>query len=210
MKLKDIVPYCLTYAKKSGNDAYAYDVKYYWIINGLTYTIDSLESKGSDLTDGLFNYKLHFDSVNYIHLSRYDFVNPNETQRRYDPKDNYLVLSLDNEITIFDKFIMVHKTKPETTEDEANIFCKQNYYIANGHSASIQNYTIGLFHTDPILGGMATNLRLLFKDSIALSVPSKPTQLTLEQKLDDLVDEIMKDSRSMAIKKLKRMLNERL
>ena len=148
--------------------------------------------------------------MNYIHLSRYNFVNPNETQREYDPKDNYLVLSLDNEITIFDKFIMVHKTRPETTEDEANIFCRQNYYIANGHSASIQNYTIGLFHTDPILGGMATNLRLLFKDLIALSVPSKPTELTLEQKLDDLVDEIMKDSRSMAIKKLKRMLNERL
>lgn len=209
MKLKDIVPYCLEYAKKPGNGT-CYEVKYYWIVNGLTYTIDSLETLGSDFTDGLFNYELHFDSVNYIHLSRYNFVNPNETQREYDPKDNYLVLSLDNEITIFDKFIMVHKTRPETTEDEANIFCRQNYYIANGHSASIQNYTIGLFHTDPILGGMATNLRLLFKDLIALSVPSKPTELTLEQKLDDLVDEIMKDSRSMAIKKLKRMLNERL
>lgn len=207
MKLKDIVPYCLGYAKKPGNSIY--EVKYYWIINGLTYTIDSLETLGSDFTDGLFNYELHFDSVNYIHLSRYNFINPNETQRQYDPKDNHLVLSLDNEITIFDKFIMVHKIRPETTEDEANIFCKQNYYIANGHSASIQNYTIGLFHTDPI-GGMATDLRTVFKDLIVPPVQPKPAELTLDDRVDDLIDELMKDSKTMAIKKLKRMLNERL
>lgn len=204
MKLKDIVPYCLN--AKNG----IFEKKYYWIVNGLTYTIDSLETLGSDFTDGLFNYELHFDSVNYIHLSRYNFVNPNETQRRYDPKDNYLVLSLDNEITIFDKFIMVHKTKPETTEDEANILCKQNYYIANGHSASIQNYTIGFFHTDPVIGGMATNLRTVFKDLISPPVPPKPAELTLDEKVDDLIDELMKNSKTMAIKKLKRMLNERL
>ena len=207
MKLKDIVPYCLDHAKKPGNSTY--EVKYYWIVNGLTYTIDSLETLGSEFTDGLFNYDLHFDSVNYIHLSRYNFVNPNETQRKYDPKDNYLVLSLDNEITIFDKFIMVHKIRPETTEDEANVFWKQNYYIANGHSASIQNYTIGLFHTDPICG-MATNLRTVFKDLIVPPVPSKPAELTLDEKVDDLIEELMKDSKTMAIKKLKRMLNERL
>jgi hypothetical protein len=34
--------------------------------------------------------------------------------------------------------------------------------------------------------------------------------MTLEQKVDSLIDELMKDSRTMAIKKLKRMLNERL
>ena len=38
------------------------------------------ETKGSDFTDGLFNYEQHFDSVNYIYLSRYNFINPNETQ----------------------------------------------------------------------------------------------------------------------------------
>lgn len=207
MKLKDIVPYCLEYAKKPGNGIY--EVKYYWIINGLTYTIDSLETKGSDFTDGLFNYEQHFDSVNYIHLSRYNFVNANETQRKYDPKYNYLVLSLDNEITIFDKFIMVHKIRPETTEDEANILCKQNYYIANGHSASIQNYTIGLFH--PITHCMMVDLRTtIFKDLISPPVPPKPAESTLDEKVDDLIDELMKDSKTMAIKKLKRMLNERL
>ena len=204
MKLKDIVPYCLN--AKNG----IFEKKYYWIVNGLTYTIDSLETLGSDFTDGLFNYELHFDSVNYIHLSRYNFVNSNETQRKYDPKDNYLVLSLDNEITIFDKFIMVHKTRPETTEDEANIFCKQNYFITNNHSASIQNYTIGLFHTDPVLGGMATNLRTVFKDLISPPVSPKPAEFTLDDRVDDLINELMKDSKTMAIKKLKRMLNERL
>ena len=208
MKLKDIVPYCLNYSKKPSNGTY--EVKYYWIINGLTYTIDSLETLGSEFTDGLFNYELHFDSVNYIHLSRYNFVNTNENQRKYDTKDNYLVLSLDNEITIFDKFIMVHKIRPETTEDEANILCKQNYYIANGHSASIQNYTIGFFHTDPVIGGMATNLRTVFKDLISPPAPPKPAELTLDEKVDDLIDELMKNSKTMAIKKLKRMLNERL
>jgi hypothetical protein len=207
MKLKDIVPCCLTYAKKPGNGFY--DVKYYWIINGLTYTIDSLETKNSDFTDGLFNYKTHFNSVDYIHLSRYNFVNANETQREYDPKDNYLVLNLDNEITIFDRFILVHKTGSETTKDERKIFQRQNYYIANGYGASAENYTIGLFCTDS-LGGMKVDLRTVFKDLIEPPVSPKPAELTLDEKLDDLVDEIMKDSRSMAIKKLKRMLNERL
>lgn len=208
MKLKDIVPYCLDYAKKPSRDTY--EVKYYWIVNGLTYTIDSLETLGSDFTDGLFNYQLHFDSVNYIHLSRYDFVNPNETQRKYDPKDNYLTLNLNNEITIHNNFIMVHKTENETTDSETDIFFKTNYYIANGHSASAQQYNIGLFHTDPLCGGMENNLRLLFKDAISLSVPPKPTELTLDEKVDDLINELMKDSRTMAIKELRRMLNERL
>ena len=124
--------------------------------------------------------------MNYnIHLSRYNFVNSNETQRKYDPKDNYLVLSLDNEITIFDKFIMVHKTRPETTEDEANVFCKQNYHIANGHSASIQNYTIGLFH--PITRCMMVDLRTtIFKDLISPPVPPKPADLTLDEKVDEI------------------------
>jgi hypothetical protein len=34
--------------------------------------------------------------------------------------------------------------------------------------------------------------------------------MTLDEKLDDLIDELMKNSRTMAVKKLKRMLNERL
>ena len=53
-------------------------------------------------------------------------------------------------------------------------------------------------------------MKTLFKDLVDKPVQPKPAELTLDQKLDDLVDEIMKDSKAMAIKKLKRMLNERL
>lgn len=207
MKLKDIIPYCLNYSQKSGN---AYEPKYYWVIDGLTYTIDSLETKNSDFTGGLFNYIHNSDVINYIHLSRYNFVNPHETQNKYDARKNYLNLNLNNEITIYDNFIMVHKTEDETTVSEPDVFFKTNYYIANGHSASAQQYNIGLFHTDPILGGMAKNLRFLFKDAISLSVPSKPAELTLEEKIDNLIDDLMKENRVKAIKRLKRMLNERL
>jgi hypothetical protein len=53
-------------------------------------------------------------------------------------------------------------------------------------------------------------LRGLFKDLINPPVTPKPAELGLDDKLDNLVEDIMKDSRTMAIKKLKRMLNERL
>lgn len=205
MKLKDIVPYCLQI--KNGKD----ELKYYWMINGLNYSIDSLQSySASDFLEHNYDpyHKINFGHYdNFINLSRYCFTNPHETKSDYDPEDNYLTLNLNNEITIFDKFILVHKTQNETTKDESKVFCKQNYYIANGHSASIQNYTIGLFHADPVLGGMATNLRTVFKDLI---VPPKPANLTLDEKVDDLINELMKENKVKAIKKLKRMLNERI
>ena len=196
MKLKDILPYCLDYPKKPGNSTY--EVKYYWIVNGLTYTIDSFES---------YSPSEIFDE--HIHLSRYNFCNHDEIQKKYDPDNNYLSLNLYNEITIFDKFIMVHKTRGQTTESESKLFFKTHYYVANGHDFSSDCYTLGLYHTDP-LGGMATNLRTVFKDLIDQPVLPKPAELTLDERVDGLIDELMKDSRTMAIKKLKRMLNERL
>lgn len=204
MKLKDIVPYCLQ-SKKDRDE-----LKYYWIINGLTYTIDSLQSYNPDYVYGdSFNCKSHLEVVNFINLCRYCFVNPYETKNKYDPKDNYLMLNLNNEITIFDKFILVHKTQNETTEDESKVFQRQNYYIANCHSTSAENYTIGLFHTTN--NYMMVDLRTtIFKDLICPPVQSKPADLTLDERVDGLIDELMKDNRSMAIKKLKRMLNERL
>jgi hypothetical protein len=204
MKLKDIVPYCLQI--KNSKD----ELKYYWIINGLNYSIDSLQSYYPDHVYGdTFNCKYHLDVVNFINLSRYCFINPHETKSDYDPEDNYLTLNLNNEITIFDKFILVHKTQNETTEDESKVFHRQNYYIANGHSTSAEYYTIGLFHTTTYC--MMVDLRTtIFKDLISPPVRSKPANLTLDEKVDDLVNELMKDSKSMAIKKLKRMLNERL
>lgn len=210
MKLKDIVPYCLEYAKKLGNGIY--EQKYFWIIQGLTYTIDSLkEYNAADLLEHNYDpyMKLHGRYDSYISLSRYCFVNPNETQNEYDPNDNYLTLNLNNEITVFDKFIMVHKTSNETTDSEKDLFFKTHYYVANGHDFSSDCYILGLYHTDP-LGGMATNLRTVFKDLIDQPVQPKPAKLTLDERVDDLIDELMKDSKTMAIKKLKRMLNERL
>lgn len=210
MKLKDIIPYCLDYPKNPGG---SYTTKYFWVIGGFTYTIDSLQSYASTdypLSDDIytkFNYQKHYN--NYIELSRYNFCNHDEIQKKYDPDNNYLSLNLDNEITIFDKFIMVHKTESETTESEGKLFFKTHYYVANGHDFSSDCYTLGLYHTDA-LGGMATNLRTIFKDLIVPPVQPKPVELTLDEKVDDLITDLMKDSRTMAIKKLKRMLNERL
>jgi hypothetical protein len=133
------------------------------------------------------------------------------------------MLNLNNEITIFDKFIMVHKTQNEVTDCERKIFVRltQNILFEHPEMNKIEQkeypyylvenyYTIALLYTNPILGGMETNLREIFKDLISPPVQSKPAELTLDEKVDDLVNELMKDSKSMAIKKLKRMLNERL
>jgi len=205
MKLKDIVPYCLQIKKDRD------ELKYYWIINGLTYAIDSLQSYNPDHVYGdIFDCKYHLEVVNFINLSRYCLTNPCfETKNKYDPEDNYLMLNLNNEITIFDKFILVHKTQNETTENESKVFHRQNYYIANGHSASAESYTIGLFHTTT--NCMMVDLRTtVFKNLISLPIQPKPAELSLDDKLDNLVEDIMKHSKTMAIKKLKRMLNERL
>ena len=197
MKLKDIVPYCCSDFSKT-HFSTSFNPLYFWVIGGFTYSIDSFESYCPPEV---------FDE--HIHLSRYNFCNHDEIQKKYNPDNNYLTLNLNNEITIFDKFILVHKTRGQTTDSESKLFSKIHYYIANGHDFSSDSYAIGLYHTDA-LGGMATNLRTVFKDLVDRPVQPKPAELTLDQKLDDLVDEIMKDSRSMAIKKLKRMLNERL
>jgi hypothetical protein len=190
MKLKDTLPYCLKPFSASFNPLY------FWVIGGFTYSIDSLESYcPPDVFD------------EHIHLSRYNFCNHDDIQKKYNP-DNNLTLNLNNEITIFDKFILVHKTRNQTTNSESKLFYKTHYYVANEHDFSSDSYAIGLYHTDA-LGGMATNLRTVFKDLIDQPVQPKSAELTLDEKLDDLVDEIMKDSRSIAIKELKRMLNER-
>ncbi|NBU33556.1 hypothetical protein EBS40_02915 [bacterium] len=175
MKLKDIVPYCLDYAKRPGSGWY--DMKYYWVIKGLTYQMHSL------LPDNL------------IILNRLSKSN----------KDDSLTLNLNNEITIFDKFIMVHKTDNQTTDSENDLFFKTNYYIANGHDFSAQMYNLALYND-----GIITNLRAIFKDLIEPPVPPQPAELTLDEKVDNLIDDLMKDSKTMAIKKLKRMLNERI
>lgn len=205
MKLKDIIPYCLK--TKNGG----FENKYYWMIQGETYGIDSMQRYYLDqiVNTSYSPYYRYLDTsvdYNFISLSRY-FKHPTSSSAQ-----SRLNLHTDNEITIFDKFIMVHKTTVDTTETEANLFTRQHYFVANGHDCSAEFYAIGLFHNDE-MGGMATNLRLVFKDLIALSVPSKPTDLdarTLDQKLDDIVEELTQENRTKAIKKLKRMLNERL
>lgn len=200
MKLKDIVPYCLN--TKNGG----FQNKYYWLIQGETYYIESLQAYH---VENMFDstYKPYYrafgdDNYNFINLRKhFNYQNRSEA--------DYLSLNINNEITIFDKFIMVHRISGETTDTENKLFTNQHYFVAKNHDCSAEFYTIGLFHNDE-MGGMATNLRTLFKDLILPPVQPKPADLTLDDKVDSLVDEIMKDSKTMAIKKLKRMLNERL
>jgi hypothetical protein len=198
MKLKDIIPYCLDYAKRPGNGFY--DVKYYWAIKGLTYQIHGLQryNAASFLE---YNYDPY---IKFDHEQHYDdFIILNRLSK--SNKDDSLTLNLNNEITIFDKFIMVHKTDNQTTDSENDLFFKTNYYIANGHGFSAQMYNLALYND-----GIITNLRAIFKDLIEPIVLPQPAELTLDEKVDDLIDDLMKDSKTMAVKKLKRMLNDRL
>lgn len=199
MKLKDIVPYCLNFAQKPSGGFY--DHKYYWVINGCTYIIQSFQtySLDHDYDTPYIKFSHEQNSDSFITLKHCTGI-------KDDAKNDVLTLNLNNEITIFDKFIMVHKTDKHTTDSEHDLFFKTNYFIANGHGFSAQMYNIGLYD-----GGIVTNLREeIFRGLINPPVSPKPAELTLDERVDVLIDELMKDSRTMAIKKLKRMLNERL
>ena len=208
MKLKDIVPYCLEYYAKPGNGIY--DQKYYWVLNGLTYQIDKVETYCSSASwnDGYQHYysPLKDSYINILHLSRYrDF----DKQSYTNDKNNELTVNLDNEITIFDNFIIVHKTSGSTDYD-GELFHTHDWWINANTRCHTQYYVLGLMRQNGTVGCLMNNLRTVFKNLIIPPVPPKPAELTLDEKVDDLIDELMKDSRTMAIKKLKRMLNERL
>lgn len=208
MKLKDIVPYCLEYAQKPGNRFF--EIKYYWVINGLTYTIDSLQTYSPDPLES-YHYNLTDNGVgNYVKLSRYNFVNHNDIQKKYNPDNNYLTLNLDNEITIFNKFILVHKTESAYTNDESRLFVEKNHYsVIHDYNQYARHYSVGLLH--PVTRLPMFDLRTtVFKDLIVPPVPPKPAEFTLDEKIDDLINELIQDNRVKAIKRLKRMLNERL
>lgn len=207
MKLKDIVPYCLNYPKTPGE---SYDQQYYWMLNGLAYQIEKIETYGSSVS---FNegWQYHYTPLkdsftNILHLARYRGF---DNQLYANDKDNYLTVNLDNEITIFDNFIIVHKTSTSTDYD-GKLFHTHDYWIDVNTLCHTQYYVIGLMRQNGTVGCLMNNLRTVFKDLISPPVPPKPAELTLDEKVDDLITELMKDSRTMAIKKLRRMLNERI
>lgn len=208
MKLKDIVSHCLEYAKKPGNGIY--DQKYYWVLNGLTYQIDKVETYCSSASwnDG---YQYYYSPVkdsytNILHLSRYRNF---DKQSYTNDKNNELTVNLDNEITIFDNFIIVHKTSSSTNYD-VKLFHTHDYWIDANTRCHTQYYVLGLMSQSGTMGCLMNNLRTVFKDLIDPPVLSKPAQPTLDEKVDDLINELMKDNKVKAIKQLKRMLNERL
>lgn len=180
MKLKDILPYCIDDIYKSSNRN-----KYYWLINGVDYyQIDQIES---------FT-RYNIDSQYTVTLSQCNGIK------------NTLMLNLEHDITIFDNFILVHNIGIKLP-DENKLFRTQEHYIDNNTKIFTEYYILGLVHTS---GETVKNLRHLFKDLVDPSAPPKPLELGLEEKVDILVDELMKDSKTKAIKKLKKMLNERL
>ena len=194
MKLKDIAKYCLHYTSYLCEGNLAQTQRHYWCINGGTYAIKEVETYG--------DYSNNTDFTNIIHLTKYS---------HWNIQDNNLLdrisLNLDNEITIFDKFIIVHKTNNNTDIDHG-LFRTNDYYSNKQNRYTSDYYLLALVH--PITGLQMVNLRSIFKDLISPPVQSKPVELTLDEKVDDLIDELMKDNKVKAIKKLKRMLNERL
>lgn len=193
MKLKDIAAYCLHYTSYLCEGNLAQTQRYYWCINGGTYAISEAETYG--------DYSQNKGLTNILHLTEYNHWNI-----KHNNAVDRISVNIDNEVTIFDKFIIVHKTNYNTDVDGGlfrtnDYFNKQNRYTSD-------YYLLGMVH--PITGLQMGDLRSIFKDVITLPVQPKPAKLTLEQKVDDLIDELMKDSKAMAIKQLKRMLNERL
>ena len=183
MKLKDIVPYCIGYIDNPSK------LKYYWIINGSNYyQIDKIE--------GYTGYEKRF-------ISDTEYV---ATLSQYNNSKNTLTLNLEHEITIFDNIILVHNTDRKLNDDN-KLFRSQKHFIDENTRYITEYYVIGLIHP---CGEVVKNMRYLFKELINPPVTPKPAELSLDDKLDSLVEDIMKDSKTMAIKKLKRMLNERL
>ena len=193
MKLKDIVPHCLKI--KNGS----YDQKYYWMIEGCNYQINKIERYYEDsYIQDYYKYTSIVEPYlnDVVHLS--EFHNPN----------NNLTLNLDHEITIFDRFIIVHMTN-NMLYDDMKVFRIQDLSIDKNTRCQTEYYVLGLFNSS---GHTEKNLRIVFRDLIYPQpvVSSEPAELTLDEKIDNLIDELEKDARTMAIKKLKRMLNERL
>lgn len=194
MKLKDIARYCLHYTSYLCEGNLAQTQRYYWCINGGTYAISEVQTYG--------DYSDNTNITNIIHLTKYN---------HWNIKDNNFIdrisLNLDNEITIFDKFIIVHKTNNNTDIDNG-LFRTNDYYSNKQNRYTSDYYLLGMVH--PITGLQMVDLRYIFKDLISPPVPPKPAVLTLDERIDDLIDELMKDNKVKAIKQLKRMLNERL
>jgi hypothetical protein len=194
MKLKDIAAYCLHYTSYLCEGNLAQKQRYYWCINGGTYAISEAETYG--------DYSSNTGLTNIIHLTEYN---------HWNMKDNNTIdrisLNLDNEVTIFDKFIIVHKTNNNTDVDDG-LFRTNDYYSNNQNFYTSDYYLLGMVH--PVTGLQMVDLRSIFKDLIDPPVQPKPAELTLDEKIDGLIDELMKDNKVKAIKKLRRMLNERL
>ena len=194
MKLKDIAAHCLHYTSYLCEGNLTQKQRYYWLINGGTYAMSEVQTYG--------DYTSNTSLTNIVHLTKYN---------HWNIKDNNIIdkisLNLDNEITILDKFIIVHKTNNNTDVD-SGLFRTNDYYSNKQNRYISDYYLLGMVH--PITGLQMVDLRSIFKDLIDPPVSSKPAKLTLDEKIDNLIEEIEQGARTMAIKKLKRMLNERL
>lgn len=203
MKLKDIATYCLHYTSYGDPNEKNFEQKqrYYWSINGRTYTISEIQTYGDYSIDDTF--------TNLIYLFRYKRWNL--TDKADGNIDLKICLNLDHDVAIFNDCILVHVTSPPT-DDEYKLFRKVTYDSVDGYNQYqayySRYYVLNLVH--PTTGLFMKNLRGLFKDLIQPPVQPKPAKLTLDEQIDNLIDEIENDARTMAIKKLKRMLNERL
>jgi hypothetical protein len=82
MKLKDIVPYCLTFAQKPGGNFY--DIKYHWVINDRTYSIQSFQTYGPT---NLLDYDHHYYYDPYIKFSHEQHADSFITLNRYKKSD---------------------------------------------------------------------------------------------------------------------------
>ena len=188
MKLKDIAQWTINYGKTILGKTYAYDIN--WVIGGNLYMLQNI----SYYNNG---------SIAYTH------ANLGAVDISAHPTG--LDLSLDDDILISENFILVQSNS--CLYDATRIVQKQNFFLYKNDFTptmvgDMRWYTIALYNTKE--RRFEHNLRSKFDYLINPPVPPKPAELTLDEKVDDLIDELMKDNKVKAIKQLKRMLNERL
>lgn len=196
MKLKDIALWTINADKMMINGCNRSKID--WIIHGQRYYLKSVSYHTDWLdTPMSFTIPLPKTSASIVLESH----NDQEELRE-------ITLNLNNDILIDDNFVLVQHTNE--LYDENKLWNHTNYLISQNNIGKMCWYTIGLYdaQANMILDKLRVKLDYIIN-------PSQPEPIiepekTLEDKIDELVDEFTSIARKKAIRKLKRILNERL
>jgi hypothetical protein len=202
MKLRDIALWTTQQPKTYAGSKVFYNIN--WVIKGNKYMLETV-SAYTDWIDTPLGNKIYAPTTYCTaYLSAVDI----------SASPTGLNLSLDNDILIGYDYILVQSNSD--LYDEHRITEKQNFFIYKDDFTETQIgnmrwYTLALFNTKE--RRFENHLRDTFDYLINPQPPKVGTisqEKTLEEKIDEVIDELTTIQRRKAIKKLKRMLDERL